>query len=196
MPVLPPPSRFRGLAACCLAVVVATAACDRGDDSADASASVEDQPPPAEAPLRGLPPQALAGELLRLRDVVDPDWKDRSDAFAPLATGDGVTDGSNHGPSDRELFAAEVHRLAGTSPSGTSPSGPLVDRTPTTGPTDREPAQVEALREAALQLDLAAHLLEQQDLTSKSDELRRLAGRLRDEARRLRLGRSDATSLR
>ncbi len=177
--------QLRAIAAGSLVAVVLTTACDQGKHSADPeSLSARPTPPQPE-----LPPRFVAQELLQLRETVDPGWAERGDIFAPFPLGDDEAGGADAGLSDRELFAAHLRRLAGDNSDAMLPSKLP---SPHTVATQTEQAQIEALRRAAYQLDLAAHLLEQQDLTARADELRGLAGPLRDDARRLQQSRSAA----
>ncbi len=190
MSITPHTWQLRSLVACSLVAVVLTTACDQGKHSAGPTqAVVESLSAQSTPPLPELPPRFVAQELLQLRDTVDPGWAERGDIFAPFPLRDGEAGGADAGLSDRELFTAHLRRLAGDDSATMPPSPPP---TPHTVSTQTEQAQIEALRRAAYQLDLAAYLLEQQDLTARADELRGLAGPLRDDARRLQQSRSAA----
>ena len=191
--------QLRTLSACSLSAVVLAMACDQGGRSADSNQMVvENQSVMSTLPPPELSPQFVAQELLQLRDQVDPGWDARGDVFVPLPLTEGSASDVDARVSDRELFAAQVRRLSGddtdTTPTLTPTSSPTTpDNSSSRWPTAlqsmgtvAEQGRIEALREAAYQLDLAAHLLEQHDLTARADELRGLANPLRDDARRLR----------
>ena len=187
--------QLRSLGVCSLTAIVLTTACDQAERSVGPTqAVVESQPVSPALSQPELPPRLVAQELLQLRDTVDPGWAERGDAFAPLPLGDGSAGGEDARVSDRELFAAQLRRLSGDDSATILPK-PILP-TPHTVSTETDQAEIETLREAAYQLDLAAHLLEKQGLTARADELRGLAGTLRDDARRLQRSRSVAVKKR
>lgn len=119
----------------------------------------------AQSPTFG--PGASEAEILRIREQM-------------RAEGHGPPEYPPHSYSDSQ-FAGEIQRLSAQQ-NERRPAEPDIYLTAPRQHGDR-PDRKHLLRETAFQLDTLAHRLEMQDLCGQADQLRRVAGQLRQDAR-------------
>jgi hypothetical protein len=128
----------------------------------------------------------VADQILQLRQQVGGSSLDALDAFSPLPTGDEANpEAPRQPPAAPDVFHNHIrhlHESAGSTPTYGADGHAQAEAVAPPSTASR----VNALREAALLVDRAAHLLECVDDYEQADSLRRSADALRHEARHLR----------
>jgi hypothetical protein len=108
--------------------------------------------------------EQVANEILRLRETIGPVWRDET-----------ILDSGPSPPVEREVLRTALMAEARANGEDSQPVLPSSSN------------QRDAMRQAAYQLDVAAHALECQELFEQADEVRGVAGRLRTQAREMRM---------